>query len=68
MRKDWRVARALPREMIIDTTFFVTGVGTVVGGVVTQGVFKVNDTVLLGPDSFGHFRPVTIKSIHVKGV
>ncbi|KAG5495256.1 hypothetical protein JKF63_02311 [Porcisia hertigi] len=68
VRKDWREARKMPREMIIDSTFFITGVGTVVGGVVTQGVFRVNDTVLLGPDGFGHFRPVVIKSIHIKGV
>ncbi|KPI87334.1 putative GTP-binding elongation factor tu family protein [Leptomonas seymouri] len=68
IRRDWRVARAQPKEMIIDSTFFVTGVGTVVGGIITQGVFRVNDTVLLGPDGFGHFRPVTIKSIHIKGV
>ncbi|GET92038.1 GTP-binding protein, putative [Leishmania tarentolae] len=67
-RKDWRQARSLPKEMIIDSTFFVTGVGTVVGGIVTQGVFRVNETVLLGPDGFGNFRPVVIKSIHIKGV
>lgn len=68
VRKDWRQARTMPREMIIDSTFFVTGVGTVVGGIITQGVFRVNDTVLLGPDGFGHFRPVSIKSIHIKGI
>ncbi|SCU70534.1 GTP-binding elongation factor Tu family, putative [Trypanosoma equiperdum] len=68
MRKDWRNARQLPREMVIDSTFFVAGVGTVVGGIVTQGVFNVNDAVLLGPDASGGFRTVQIKSIHVKGV
>ncbi|KEG07095.1 GTP-binding elongation factor Tu family [Trypanosoma grayi] len=68
VRKDWRAARALPREMVIDSTFFVTGVGTVVGGIVTQGVFRVNDAVLLGPDGLGAYRTVHIKSIHVKGV
>ncbi|CAD2221429.1 hypothetical protein ADEAN_000896100 [Angomonas deanei] len=67
-RKDWTQARQMPRQMIIDSTFFVTGVGTVVGGIITQGVFHVNDTVLLGPDGLGHYRPVSIKSIHVKGV
>ncbi|CBZ30087.1 GTP-binding elongation factor tu family protein,putative [Leishmania mexicana MHOM/GT/2001/U1103] len=67
-RKDWRQARSMPKEMIIDSTFFVTGVGTVVGGIITQGVFRVNETVLLGPDGFGNFRPVVIKSIHIKGV
>lgn len=65
-RQDWRPARRLPAEMIIDSTFFVTGVGTVVGGIVTQGALRVNDTVLLGPDGVGNYRPVTIKSIHIK--
>lgn len=68
MRRDWRAARRLPKEMIIDSTFFVGGVGTVVAGICTQGHFSVNDTVLLGPDGLGHFRPVAIKSIHIKGV
>ncbi|EKF26678.1 GTP-binding elongation factor Tu family, putative [Trypanosoma cruzi marinkellei] len=68
LRKDWRKARMQPREMVIDSTFFVTGVGTVVGGIVTQGVFHVNDAVLLGPDTFGAYRTVQIKSIHVKGM
>ncbi|RNF23392.1 putative GTP-binding elongation factor tu family protein [Trypanosoma conorhini] len=67
VRKDWRKARTLPREMVIDSTFFVNGVGTVVGGIVTQGIFHVNDAVLLGPDCHGAYRTVHIKSIHVKG-
>ena len=68
VRKDWNALKSLPREMIIDSTFFVTGVGTVVGGIVTQGVFRPNDSVMLGPDGLGQFRNVQIKSIHVKGV
>jgi len=36
----------------------VPGVGTVVGGIVTQGAVQVNDTVWLGPNSNGHFRQV----------
>jgi len=67
-RSKWNQSRDMPREMIIDSTFFVTGVGTVVGGIVTQGVFRPNDTLLLGPDGLGNFRPVQIKSIHSKGV
>ncbi|CCW63682.1 unnamed protein product [Phytomonas sp. EM1] len=67
MRKDWEEARRMPREMIIDN-IFSTCVGTVVGGVVTQGVFHVDDSVLLGPNAFGHYHPVGIKSIHVLGV
>jgi len=58
----------MPKEMIIDSTFFINGVGTVVGGIVTQGVFRPNDTLLIGPDGLGQFRPTQIKSIHCKGV
>lgn len=68
VRKDWRTLATLPKEMVIDSTFFVTGVGTVVGGIITQGRFKPGDTVYLGPDGLGAFRTVQIKSIHVKGV
>jgi len=68
VRKDWATLATLPKEVIIDTTFFVTGVGTVVGGIVAQGQFRTNDTVWLGPDGLGAFRPTQIKSIHVKGV
>jgi GTPase len=68
LRKDWAAQLLAPKEMIIDSTFFVTGVGTVVGGIVTQGSFRANDTVMLGPDGLGNFRPVTIKSVHCKGV
>jgi GTPase len=68
LRKDWTQLMTQPREMIIDSTFFVTGVGTVVGGIVTQGVFRVGDNVHIGPDGLGGFRQVQIKSIHVKGV
>lgn len=68
VRTNWDQFLQLPKEMIIDSTFFVTGVGTVVGGIVTQGTFRVNDTVLIGPDGLGNFRPVQIKSIHSKGI
>ena len=68
LRKDWNDVLAKPKEMIIDSTFFVAGVGTIVGGIITQGTFRVNDTVMLGPDGLGAFRPTQIKSIHVKGL
>ncbi|CCW69338.1 unnamed protein product [Phytomonas sp. Hart1] len=66
LRKDWVEARGKPREMIIDN-IFSTCVGTVVGGVVTQGVFHVNENVLLGPNPAGNYHLVGIKSIHVLG-
>lgn len=67
-RHRWAEEKQKPQEMIIDNIFFVPGVGTVVAGIVTQGVFHANDTVLLGPDALGQFRPTTIKSIHIRGV
>lgn len=50
----------------IDDTYSVAGVGTVVSGTTMQGVIRLNDILLLGPDSTGAFQPVPIKSIHRK--
>ncbi|KAG7306963.1 GTP-binding protein 1 [Plutella xylostella] len=55
-----------PAEFQIDDTYSVPGVGTVVSGTTLQGVIKLNDTLLLGPDPLGHFTPITVKSIHRK--
>jgi GTPase len=42
------------------------GVGTVVSGTTLQGIIRLNDTLLLGPDALGHFQTIAIKSIHRK--
>lgn len=55
-----------PAEFQIDDTYSVPGVGTVVSGTTLQGVIRVNDNLLLGPDTLGHFTPITVKSIHRK--
>lgn len=55
-------------EVLIDQTYFVTGVGTVVGGTVMAGKISANTTMLLGPDGNGAFVPVQIKSVHAKRV
>eukprot|EP01065_Artemidia_motanka_P047991 TRINITY_DN7638_c0_g1_i1.p1 TRINITY_DN7638_c0_g1~~TRINITY_DN7638_c0_g1_i1.p1 ORF type:complete len:772 (+),score=240.78 TRINITY_DN7638_c0_g1_i1:129-2444(+) len=68
VRRDWGRLAQMPKELVIDSTFYVSGVGTVVGGIVTQGTFKTGDSVLLGPNGHGQFRSVQIKSIQVKGV
>lgn len=56
----------LPAEFQIDDTYSVPGVGTVVSGTCLQGVIRLNDTLLLGPDALGHFVSIAIKSIHRK--
>lgn len=56
----------LPAEFQIDDTYSVPGVGTVVSGTCLQGIIRLNDTLLLGPDPVGHFIPISIKSIHRK--
>ncbi|XP_055704149.1 GTP-binding protein 1 [Phlebotomus papatasi] len=56
----------LPAEFLIDDTYSVPGVGTVVSGTCLQGLIKLNDTLLLGPDPLGQFQAIAVKSIHRK--
>lgn len=56
----------LPAEFQIDDIYSVPGVGTVISGTCLQGVIRLNDTLLLGPDPVGHFISIAIKSIHRK--
>jgi len=65
-RIQWDKLKNLPTEITIDQTWFVAGVGTVVGGTVMQGVVTAGQTLFLGPDSNGKFESVQIKSIHSK--
>lgn len=57
---------SLPAEFLIDDTYTVPGVGTVVSGTCLQGVIRLNDTLLLGPDPTGRFQPIAVRSIHRK--
>jgi GTPase len=68
VRRDWSRLATLPTEVVIDAVYHVAGVGTVVGGIVAQGVIHPNDTILLGPNPNGQFRQAVIRSIHVKQV
>jgi len=65
-RIEWSLLKDKPPEVLIDQTYFVTGVGTVVGGTVMSGVVHANQTMLLGPDGNGQFIPVQVKSVHSK--
>jgi len=66
VRTDWEELQSKPSEFHIDATWMVPGVGTVVSGTVMSGKINVNQNILLGPDEFGKFLPVPVKSIHTK--
>ncbi|KXS18255.1 P-loop containing nucleoside triphosphate hydrolase protein [Gonapodya prolifera JEL478] len=55
-------------EYQITDTFSVPGVGTVVSGTLVDGTVRLGDTLLLGPDSTGHFVPTMVKGIQRKRV
>ena len=55
-------------EFLINESYSVTGVGTVVSGSLQSGTVKAGQTYYLGPDCAGQFSPVTIKSIHLKRI
>jgi GTPase len=53
-------------EFVVEEIFAVPGVGTVVSGVLNAGKLAAGDSLNLGPDALGKFRPVTVKSIERK--
>ncbi|KAJ5279516.1 GTP-binding protein 1 [Penicillium angulare] len=57
-----------PFEFLINDTFSVPHVGTVVSGVVKSGVIHAGDSIVVGPDSLGQFTTTTIKSIERKRI
>jgi GTPase len=67
-RIQWDLLVNGPPEVLIDQTYFVTGVGTVVGGTVMSGTIQGEQKMLLGPDGNGQFIPVQVKSVHSKRV
>eukprot|EP00003_Mantamonas_plastica_P033590 TRINITY_DN971_c0_g1_i3.p1 TRINITY_DN971_c0_g1~~TRINITY_DN971_c0_g1_i3.p1 ORF type:complete len:820 (-),score=334.37 TRINITY_DN971_c0_g1_i3:103-2265(-) len=63
-RREWERRISQPPEFYVTDDFYVTGVGTVVSGILTSGTVKVNDTLWLGPNGTGDFTKATVKSIH----
>ncbi|KAJ6102685.1 hypothetical protein N7486_005112 [Penicillium sp. IBT 16267x] len=57
-----------PFEFLINDTFSVPHVGTVVSGVVKSGVIHAGDSVVVGPDSLGQFTTTAIKTIERKRI
>lgn len=50
-------------ECVVEEIYTVSGVGTVVSGIVHSGSIKTGSSLLLGPDKTGKFRPVVIRGI-----
>jgi GTPase len=53
-------------EFLIDGVYHVQGIGLVVAGTLVSGTVTKNQDLLLGPDTNGEFKLVTVKSIHFK--
>lgn len=66
-RQQWAARQAEPTCFMIDETFSVPGVGTVIAGTVQRGVLNLSTPLLMGPDiADGSFSRIHIKSIHYK--
>lgn len=55
-----------PVEFYIDGIYMVTGVGVVVAGTMLAGTVRPGQTLQLGPDKTGTFKPVQVRTIHHK--
>eukprot|EP01120_Amphizonella_sp_Union-15-10_P015774 TRINITY_DN8177_c0_g1_i2.p1 TRINITY_DN8177_c0_g1~~TRINITY_DN8177_c0_g1_i2.p1 ORF type:complete len:675 (-),score=130.00 TRINITY_DN8177_c0_g1_i2:81-2105(-) len=67
-RIQWKELKDKKPEVLIDQTYFVSGVGTVVSGTVMSGSIQSDQHLLLGPDDNGQFIPLQIKSLHSKRI
>jgi len=66
--KNWGELAKQPLHMSIDADYAITGVGTVVSGVILSGTIKNSQQCLLGPDSLGNFKTVSFKGMRVNDV
>ena len=66
VRTEWESLYQKPVEFHIDANWSVLGVGTVASGTLMSGSISNNQQLLLGPNEFGKFTPISIKSIHTK--
>jgi len=51
------------QQVSIKKKYFIDGIGTIVGGIVTSGTIHVSDEMQIGPDDNGNFQKVFINSI-----
>jgi len=62
--REWNLLENEAAEVVIDETYDIPNVGTVVAGTVSQGKVVCGAEMLLGPSNDGLFSKVTITSIH----
>jgi len=67
-RIQWNLMIDKPTEVTVDEIYTITGVGTVIGGIVLSGIVKTGQDMLLGPTEQGEFMKVKIKSIQTNRV
>lgn len=66
-RAGWDKAAQEPVVFVVDDTYSVPGVGTVVSGTLKKGVVRSGQRLLLGPaPADGAFNLATVRSIHFK--
>merc|ERR1712137_1357467 len=65
-RHSGKIGRNL--EILVDDTFNITGVGTIISGFVNAGKVRVGDIVFLGPLNNGSYIKTTIKSAQISGI
>jgi len=66
----WTESSERPFKLYVDEIFNVTGVGSVVSGLVEEGAISVEDEVIIGPfeDQREPFKKVKIKGIQINRV
>lgn len=52
-----------PAELQVDETFEIPAIGTVVSGLLIEGIIREGDDMLIGPDDLANFSPVSIDSL-----
>ena len=62
---DFNIISSPINQFDVHEHFIVDG-KTILGGVVSKGIIKKNDTYYFGPNKLGNFKLVTVETIHCK--
>jgi len=66
IRNDFAEFINKPVELLIDSTYSVTGHSTIVSGMLKSGTLKINDVIAIGPFFDSSYKQVKVRSIHCK--